>query len=763
MTRKAQGFIRASGLAARWACLALCLSVPTSLPAAATLFEFKAPTSVDDSNVDSVMRDLAERIIPVYEESDPGRYLENVSALQMVAGSYAAAVESRKSLAERMRADSRSTVSRATVYDLYARAKAIQAEDHTKFDAGFNKAFHEIVPKLDDSAAYSLIQWLEISPAGYRAALQNAFNRQRQNKSIDGSDATMLMWAYLSFEAYRDISPVIGPLIAEDDRRRYIFDDAVTLKVPGGASLIAIVVRPRNSAGALPALLEYSLGSSSGYAKECASRGYVGVTAYSRGAGSAARFVPFQFDGKAVGAVIDWIAAQKWSDGRVGMYGTAYSGFTAWSAAKYPRAALKAIATIAPTAPGIDFPMQGGIFHNSAFQWSLAASDPKAAVSSTFDEEISADRQLDEKWYRSGEPYRQMGRLFGTPNPLFIRWLNHPSYDRYWQKMIPFQNEFAAIKIPTLTITGYYAESEPGALYYFEAHRNANPAADDTLVVGPYDDARLTGNLSNLNGLQIDPVAAVDLRDLRYRWFNSIFKSDPLPALVQQGRVNMEIAGADQWIHAASVDAIAGAPRRLYLEAEREDSGYRLAPGHGKSIKFVTQRMDLKDRSDADWRPAGSFVSKTIEAHNGLVFVSKPLTKPLDVAGALAGELDLVTNKMDLDLTLTLYERTNEGENILLTNPGYQFRSSYVHDRVHRRLLQAGTRQRIRFVSDRPFARRLKPGSRVVLVLALNKRADQEINYGSGNDVSADSIADAGPPVRVQWFNDSFIEIPIHR
>jgi putative CocE/NonD family hydrolase len=767
MTHLSQSCVRRPKWTLQWLCLALSFAIPLCLPAmaAAANFEFKAPLNVDDPKLDLVMRDLAERILPVYEESDPERYLESVSALQLVAGWHAAAAESRRQLSERLRAEHGSRLSRAAVYDLYAQAKTAQSDDRTSFDVAFNKTFREYVPKLEDSAAYTLLNWLRISPAGYRLALQHALDRQRLKTSVNDADAIRLMWTYLSYAVYRDMSSVVGPLAAEDDRRRFLFDDEVTLKAPNGDSLTVVVVRPR-SAAALPALLEYSLRGSTSYAKECASQGYVGVIAYTRVTGGAKRFVPFQYDGKAATTVINWIAAQPWSDGQVGMFGTAYSGFAAWAAAKNRPAALKAIATIAPTVPGIDFPMQGNIFHNSAFRWSLAVSDQSANVSTTFDQVPSEDRRwksLDEKWYRSGKAYRQLGRISRTPNFLFIRWLNHPSYDRYWQHMIPFKNEFAAINIPTLTITGYYAASEPGALYYFNEHTKYNAAADDTLVIGPYDDSRLTGNISGLHGLRIAPIAEVDLRDLRYGWFNSILKGAARPPIIQQGRVNMQIAETDEWTHAASIDAIATASRRLYLVAEREDGGYRLSPDRSAHAKPILQKMDLKDRSDFNWRPNGNFETKMPEVHNGLVFASRPFTEPVDVAGVLSGGLDLVTNKMDLDITMTLYERTQQGDYILLTSPGHGFRASYAHDRIHRRLLQAGPRQRIHFMSDRLLGRRLKAGSRLVLVLGLNKRADQEINYGSDTDVSAASRADANGPVSVQWLNDSYIEIPIHR
>ena len=56
--------------------------------------------------------------------------------------------------------------------------------------------------------------------------------------------------------------------------------------------------------------------------------------------------------------------------------------------------------------------------------------------------------------------------------------------------------------------------------------------------------------------------------------------------------------------------------------------------------------------------------------------------------------------------------------------------------------------------------RRLQAGSRLVLALGINKRADQQINYGGTHDVSEESIDDAGAPTRIRWHEGSFIEIP---
>ena len=174
-------------------------------------------------------------------------------------------------------------------------------------------------------------------------------------------------------------------------------------------------------------------------------------------------------------------------------------------------------------------------------------------------------RALNEKWYRSGRRYRDLGSIFGRPNPIFIRWLNHPSYDRFWQTMVPFREQFAHLDIPVLTTTGYFDEGEPAALYYFSQHQRYNPHADHTLLIGPYDDNVIQhGSLTSpvLRDYAIDPVARIDLRELRYQWLDHALKGAALPAQLS-GRINYEVMGANEWQHAPSFAALAAGSQKI--------------------------------------------------------------------------------------------------------------------------------------------------------------------------------------------------------
>jgi uncharacterized protein len=753
----------AAGGTANWLFLLLFAAI-SWCRAAPPNFEFHSPASAMDANVAATMRDLAERLLPVYQEPDPDRYLANLSALQMAAGNYEAAYVSRQSLRDRRRrADAGRPVGRDVIYDIYAHARAMEAQDRIPFADAFAKSYREVVPRLGDLDAYAVTQWLATSPSVFRDALQKVFDRQRAEDSIGQPEAVELIRAYLSFDAYRSFGPLIDSLDTEDEHRRYEFDNDVLIKTRDGAGIAAVMVRPKTASKPLPTLLEFTIYDSQNYAKECAAHGYVGVVAYTRGIrASPHAVVPYQHDGDDARAVIGWIAKQSWSDGHVGMYGDGYSGFTSWAAAKRIPSALKAIATSATSAPGIDVPMGGNIFHNSAYRWSSYVTNSKPTDQNDYYDD-ALWRSIDQKWYVSGKRYRDLGSLYGKPNPIFIRWLNHPSYDRYWQEMVPYREQFAHINIPVLTTTGYYAGSEIGSLYYFTQHHRYNPHADHTLVIGPYDDALMQrGPLGLLQGYEVDSTALLDLRELRYQWFDHVLKGGPMPPLITN-RVNFEVMGANEWRHAASIETMAKGSLRYYLDTVPVAGGHRLSLHKNPAASSVRQSVSLIDRKDAAWVPSPILINTSLASHNDVMYVSEPLAKTVEFNGLFSAHLDFTVNKMDMDLNIMVFERLAGGDYIRLFSPTDELRASYSKDRVHRHLLKAGERQELTFKSEHLTSRRLQAGSRLVVVLGINKRPDREINYGTGNDVSEESIDDGKIPLKVRWHNDSYIDIPIHR
>jgi len=120
-------------------------------------FDFKPPASVSDPTVPAVMRDLAERILPVYQENDQDRYLRNLSGLQLVAGNYTAAWQTRQQLRDRRKnVDAHRPIGKSVIYDIYAYARSREAEDKGRFPQTYPTAYRAIVSTLSDQDAYTV-------------------------------------------------------------------------------------------------------------------------------------------------------------------------------------------------------------------------------------------------------------------------------------------------------------------------------------------------------------------------------------------------------------------------------------------------------------------------------------------------------------------------------------------------------------------------------------------------------------------------------
>jgi uncharacterized protein len=560
---------------------------------------------------------------------------------------------------------------------------------------------------------------------------------------------------------------------------RYDIDDHVLIRTTDGATLSATVVRPKTSTARLPALLTLDIYTDpAAYVERCedaVDHGYVGVIADTRGKRlSPDPIVPYEHEASDADAVVEWIAKQPWSDGKVGMRGGSYSGFSAWAATKHLPAALKTIAVSAAAIPGFGLPMYNNVFLNANYGWVFYVTDNKLLDDKTYGDSRRWD-ELPLRWFKSGAPYRDIDRIDGTPNPLLQRWLDHPAFDGYWQAMVPWKSDFAQIDIPVLTITGYYDDGQISALEYMRQHYRYNPRARHYVVIGPYDHfgTHRAQKAEVLRGYAIDRIAQFSTPELVYQWMDYVLRAGPKPALLRD-RVNFEVMGANVWQHASSLEAMAVARVPFYFSDLREaDQADAAGQGSGHAAHYrlmrsppqaaaIEQRVDLADRAaqtNLHYYP-DPIIEKTLERPTELIFISEPFKKPQVVSGAFAGKLDITLNKKDADLGVTVFEQLADGR---LFHLAYWLgRASFAGNPEVRSLLVPGVATRIPFTTT-VVSRRLASGSRLVVLLDVNKNQYAEVNYGTGGDVSRESVADAGEPLEVSWHTDSFIAVPLGR
>ncbi len=541
----------------------------------------------------------------------------------------------------------------------------------------------------------------------------------------------------------------------------YEVEDKLLLKTRDGATVSGMIVRKKDSAAKLPAVLQFTIyvrpERDLASLKELADRGYVAIIVYSRGKYlSPDPIAPYEHDGKDAYDVIDWISRQPWSNGAVGMFGGSYNGFTQWAAAKTLHPALKTIVPYVANRPGMGLPMENNVFINPNYQWAFYVSNNK-----TLDNAVNDDRDRFRKmqfgWWNSGAAYRSIDKVDGTPNPLLQRWLQHPSYDGYWQAMAPYKEDFAQIRIPVLSVDGYYNDSQVSGVNYLREHVRHVPNAEHYLIIGPYGHfGAQRGGEKVINGMEVPPAALIDTKAITYQWLDYVLKKGSKPAVLKD-KINYQVMGTDQWRSAPSLADMSNITLKLYLSAPR-----RLSATAPSKETFFKQVVDLKDREqfDNDYYP-GSIVTDKIDTSSGYTFVSEPFDDEVLYNGAFGGEIAARINKRDFDVGVTMYELTPEGKYFHLS---YVInRASYAKDPTRRMLLTPGKVERIPLGTTKLVSKRMSKGSRLVVYLNVNKNPFSQLNYGTGKDVSDETIADAKEKLKVEWSNRSYVTVPVLR
>jgi putative CocE/NonD family hydrolase len=741
-------------------------------PAAAQQINLPAEIS-NEAALLSVMPRFAKAVI-AFQQADPHPDLAELFRAQLVAGLYGDALVSLDKLRAPLAADSSPRVrARYLQYMLYARSRSTEIKTKTPFQTAYRKTFHALISPLDNRTSAMAVNGLSFDNLSQaKQALEQDLVQLKGKSAISLPDSLKLISDYNEQEIYRAFGSTSSDLIAEDDAHRYTIQRDVTVAMSDGGSLCALIVRPRGHAK-LPALLQFTIYNDAVTllrdARRSASNDYVGVVGLVRGKGcSAGEIIPYENDGPDAAALVDWIAAQPWSDGKVGMFGGSYSGFTPWATANRHPKALRSIMVGAPVAPGIDAPKEGNVLWNFIYPWPFYTTNNKTLDNETYNDRTRWAR-LNHDWYTSGRPYRDLDKIDGTPNPIFDRWISHPAYDPYWQNMIPYKEEFSRIAIPVLETAGYYYGGPGAAVYYLSQHVKYRPDAEHYLIIGPYDHlmaqrgtATAAGDVETISGYKLDPAAKIDLTEVRYRWFDYTLKGGARPAILAD-KINYEVTGANVWKHAPSLAAMATESARYFLSADvaaSADHAYRMTAG--ATAAAIPLVVDLADRRDVDAQtPGGDVQDKALDSSNGLVFLSEPLTKSTEMSGLFSGHIEFIANKSDFDFQVSLYELSPEGDYFQLAP--YWSRASYVQDLTHRNLLVAGKRQSLDFRSVRLMSRQLKVGSRLVAVLSIVKEPGREINYGTGKEVVDESIADAKTPLQISWFGGSYLDLPVRR
>jgi uncharacterized protein len=618
--------------------------------------------------------------------------------------------------------------------------------------------------KMSDETFYQASYTLDWSLEMGQDYLMYLFKRYQTHEKLSLADAVNLINNYQLYHVYDKVLKTSKVAVPIEQEKRFIIEPNGLVETKEGIQLSTVVVRKRGQKNKQPAAFQFTIYANQDWhikeAIHAAAHGYVGVIANTRGKrNSPDKIIPWEHEGKDANAVIDWISKQSWSDGRVAMYGGSYNGFTQWAAAKYMHPALKTMVPYAAANPLTGLPIENNIFITPNYQWAFHVTNNK-----TMDQDVYSDWQhwqnAKVELFESGRAFRDIDKVEGTPNPWFQKWLDHPDFDEYYQAMLPFKNDYKKINIPVLSITGYFDGGQISAVDFLKRHYKYNLNANHTLLIGPYNH-RTAQQVpsSHHSNYQLDPVALQkDTAEITFEWFNHVLFGLPKPKLIKD-KVNYQLMGSNTWQHHASFEKLNQESVTFYLGRQSDNGRYLLQSNKPEELRSHQQIVDLADRKTLRNVSPWPVIQDELVDKNGLIFITKPFESDHQLAGAITGRFSLSINKRDVDIGYNFFEIAADGKVTFLNH--YQSRASYAKDMGKRELLIPNKKTMIPIINARMTAKLVKKGSRLAIVLNVNKNPDAQVNMGTGKDVSDETAADGKEPLVIKWFNDSEINIPI--
>jgi putative CocE/NonD family hydrolase len=210
---------------------------------------------------------------------------------------------------------------------------------------------------------------------------------------------------------------------------------------------------------------------------------------------------------------IDWLVRHvPESNGRVGIIGTSYNGYTALMAALHPHPALKVVVAINPMVDGW---IGDDWFHNGAFRTVGMQYIYKEESSRSSDFDWPSGFRDDYTAFLEAGSMGYFGRKMGMEQLGFWRRITqHPAYDRFWQdQAVDRILARQPLTVPLLLVHSLWDEEDIyGAIAVFGALGRDAGGGLAHLVIGPWRHGGASASGSALGPIQFGSDTALHFR-----------------------------------------------------------------------------------------------------------------------------------------------------------------------------------------------------------------------------------------------------------
>jgi putative CocE/NonD family hydrolase len=362
---------------------------------------------------------------------------------------------------------------------------------------------------------------------------------------------------------------------------------------------------------------------------------------------------------------IDWLVKNvKESNGKVGMVGSSYEGFTVLMALVEPHPALKAAV---PMSPMVDGWRGDDWFHNGAFRNpNLAYIAGQNSARGKGEEIVTGAYDDYDAFLRAGST-ADFAHIYGVDQLNFTKKLfEHPAYDSYWQEQA--LDRILARKpltVPTMTVVGRWDQEDIYGAYatYAAVEPKDKDNKLNSLVVGPWRHSGVNYEGSSLGALKFTGDTAREFRrEVMLPFFNQYLKDgapgfDTPPVWSYQTGVN-RWRRLEQWPLAQSSTPIylkAGFALGFEKSADKAAAYDEYVSDPAKPVPFVPRPVRMGEGTV--WKPWLVTDQRSYsDRPDVLTYVSEPLSKPLALAGAPMVNLFASTSGTDSDWVVKLID-----------------------------------------------------------------------------------------------------------
>ncbi len=381
---------------------------------------------------------------------------------------------------------------------------------------------------------------------------------------------------------------------------------------------------------------------------------------------------------------VEWAAKLPGSNGKVGMSGASYFGYTQYAAARLQPPSLKALVpsiTWADMRDGTTW--RGGALELGLFAgWSISTvaldtvlkqvkDAPPAQKFGAVVALVNEINRLRTEGYfslplKDFEPFKKLGLSLQQLQEL----IEHANEREYYAPISPYEH-YDKIQVPTLSVGGWYDIFTQGTLQNFTAFRTegSTPEARQArLVMGPWSHV----NYSNTVGEQDFGFAAqmalmnmqTDLTGLTQRWFDYWLKGVET-GITKEPPVKLFIMGENVWRDEQEWPLARTQYTPYYLHTSSllstEKPGSETIDQYRYDPSDPTPTLGGNILMNALFAP-GVKDQRTIEARPDVIsYTSEPLTQDTEVTGRIVVKLWASSDAPDTDFVARLVDVHPDG------------------------------------------------------------------------------------------------------